>query len=119
MYPPIYTTCLAVAAVKNIFSDPIRLYPFGEAPQGTVLPYATWSTYNGQPEHMLAEVPDTDKWNSQVDVFDKTAAGVRAAAKVLRDAIEPYADITFRGESKDPQTKDYRYTFDVDWQVIR
>ena len=41
-------------------------------------------------------------------------------ALALRDAIEPVAYITaWLGESIDPDTKNNRFSFQVDWIVLR
>ncbi|MCY1313369.1 hypothetical protein D9M70_638860 [compost metagenome] len=56
----------------------------------------------------------------QIDIYADSAASARTAAKTLRDAIEPHAHITrWGGESRDPETKNYRVSFDVDWWTPR
>ena len=41
-------------------------------------------------------------------------------SRALRDAVEPVAHIVaWRGESRDVDTRLYRYSFDVDWLVNR
>lgn len=123
MYPPIFAVCAADSAVTAVLGfSPVRLYPFGEAEERPLLdePYATWQIVGGEPENTLACPPDVDGFTVQVDVWAKTAADSRQAAKVLRDAIEPHAHIVaWRGESRDLQTRNYRYSFDVDWFVYR
>ena len=121
MYPPIFATCAASASVKALIgSNPVRLYPFGMAPQGVTLPYVVWQSIYGQPENYINQVPDCDKYSLQVDVYANTESSCRAVAMALRDAIEPVAHITnWRGESTDPETLHKRYSFDVDWFVKR
>lgn len=121
MYPPIFATCAASAAVKAALgTNPVRLYPFGEAPQDVALPYAVWQTIGGAPENYLGETPDIDSFSLQVDVYGETPTSTRAAAEALRDAIEPVAHITaWRGESTDSGTKRKRFSFDVEWHVNR
>ena len=68
----------------------------------------------------LACRPDVDRATIQVDVWAKTASSARSVAEALRDAIELDCYITaWRGESRDPETKNYRFSFDCDWIVER
>ncbi|QQE90486.1 DUF3168 domain-containing protein [Azotobacter chroococcum] len=121
MFPPIFTVAAAAPAVTALLgSNPTRLYPFGEAPQGVVYPYVVWQTITGSPEKYLAGRPDMDGYTLQVDVYADTGSSARAVAAALRDAIELQAYVTrWGGESVDPETKRYRISFDVDWYVAR
>lgn len=121
MYPPIFETCAADADVQtNLGTSPCRLYPFGEAPAGVSKPYAVWQMITGTPENYLNQIPDMDTYSLQVDVYGDDVSEVRDAAQALRDAIEPYAHIiAWRSEARDPDTRNYRYSFDVDWFVDR
>ncbi|MCY1278010.1 hypothetical protein D9M70_267270 [compost metagenome] len=121
MFPPIFQVCSASAAVKAVLgSSPVRLYPFGEAPQDVQRPYAVWQIAGGAPENYLGDRPDIDSFTTQIDVFAATATSARDVAKALRDAVEPVAYVAgWRGESRDPDTKNYRYSFDVDWLTPR
>jgi len=61
-----------------------------------------------------------DNWIVQVDVYADTAASARSVAQALRDAFEGKAYITdWRGESRSPDTLNYRYGFDVSWHKPR
>jgi len=121
MYPPLFDVANASSAVKALIgSSPVRLWPFGEAIQGAALPYVVWQSIGGRPENYITNVPDIDNFNLQVDIYGATAASVRAVAQELRDVIEPVAHITsWRGERKDFETSNYRFTFDVSWFVKR
>ncbi|WP_443690418.1 tail completion protein gp17 [Pseudomonas sp.] len=121
MFAPIFAVCAADAGVTALLgTSPTRLYPFGEAPQDTVNPYAVWQMITGSPENYLAGRPDVDDFTLQVDAYAPTGSQVRAIAAAIRDAIELQAYIIrWGGESRDPQTKTYRYSFDVDWLVPR
>ncbi|HBO3174931.1 DUF3168 domain-containing protein [Pseudomonas aeruginosa] len=121
MFPPIFEVCAASGAVTALIgTNPVRMYPFGQAPQGVVYPYAVWQLVTGIPENYLGDLPDADSYTVQIDVYADTGAAARNVAKALRDAIEPVAYVTsWRGESIDPETKRYRYSFDVDWIVQR
>lgn len=121
MYPPIFATCAANATVQaRLGASPCRLYPAGEAPIGVTTPYAVWTSIGGLPENNLSTTPDIDQWSLQVDVYADDLTDARNAAEALRDAIEPNAHITsWSGESRDPETRRYRFSFDVDWYVNR
>lgn len=121
MHPPIFKTCAADAAVQaELGVNPTRLYPFGEAPEGVVYPYAVWQSIGGAPENYLGDPPDIDRFALQLDVYADTAESARAVGKALRDAIELHAHITrWGGERKDAATGRYRLSFDVDWWAHR
>ena len=121
MYPNIFSTCAQNAGVQAVFgTNPTRFYPFGEAPQGTALPYAVFQVVTGSPENYVDCAPDIDTWSIQIDVYDDTVSGCRDAAEALRDAIEPVAHIVgWRGEERDSETRRYRFSFDVDWWESR
>ncbi|MGN7442243.1 DUF3168 domain-containing protein [Pseudomonas lactis] len=121
MFAPINAVCALDAGVIAVLgSAPQRLYPFGDAPQDVPKPYAVWQTIGGDPENYLAGRPDMDGYTLQVDVYATAGKDARAVAKAIRDAIELNAYIIrWGGESRDPATKNYRYSFDVSWLVPR
>jgi hypothetical protein len=98
----------------------LKLYPFGEAPEGVTKPYAVWQTIGGNPENYLAGRPDTDGYTLQVDVYAKSGSGARTVADAISHAIELQAYVVrWGGETRDPETTLYRSSFDVDWLVQR
>lgn len=123
MFPPIFPVVDASAACRALLraaGGPTRFYQFGLAPQNVVKPYAVWQRAFGAPENYLGNVPDVDSFTLQVDVYASSADSARAVALTLRDAIEPVAHITaWLGESVDPDTKNNRFSFQVDWWVPR
>lgn len=121
MYPPVFTLIKSDAGVQSKFgTSPVRVFPFGSAPDGVGLPYAVWQVVSGDPENYITNAPDMDSFLTQIDIYASTATTARDAAKALRDAIEPHAHIVaWRGEQKDPQTKHYRYSFDVKFLTAR
>lgn len=121
MFAPINAVCALDAGVIALLgSAPQRLYAFGDAAQDVIKPYAVWQTYGGDPENYLAGRPDADGYSLQVDVYAESGKDARAVAKALRDAIELHCNITrWGGDGRDPVTKNYRYSFDVNWIVLR
>ena len=121
MIAPIFSVCAASASVTALLgSSPLRIYPFGLKDDDVIYPYAVWQNIGGAPEMYLDTLPDYDTFNIQVDIYADTVTASTAVAKALRDAIEPHAYITRWGDQvRDPDTKRYRYSFDVDWIVKR
>lgn len=121
MFPPIFAVAAADPAVTAVLgSSPVRLWPFGSAPQDSPKPYATWQTVTGSPENYLNQRPDLDAYMLQVDCWAASPTEARNVAKALRDAIEPHAYITrWNGEMRDSETGSYRVSFDCDWLVPR
>lgn len=121
MYPPIFSVCAADPAVVALLGPaPIRLSQFGEAKQGVAKPYAVWQIISGAPENYLNQRPDMDLFTVQVDVYGQDPDSTRDTAAALRYAIEGVAHVvSYGGEGRDPDTKNYRYSFTVDWWVKR
>nr|WP_236165701.1 DUF3168 domain-containing protein [Pseudomonas fulva] len=122
MTPPIFQACAASAAVTALLGSgaDLRLYSFGEAPQGVAKPYAVWQLIGGRPDNYLAGRPDVDSTRMQVDVYGATSTSARQVRDAIREAIELRSYITrWSGEGRDPITKNYRVSFDVDWIVPR
>jgi hypothetical protein len=118
---PIFAVCAADVGVRALLGiTPHRLYPFGEAPEGVIKPYAVWQLVTGSPENYLAGRPDLDGFTLQVDVYAVTATSARAVTDAIAHAIELNAYVVrWGGESKDTATNLYRSSFDVDWLVPR
>lgn len=121
MYPPIFAIVSVDEGVQSkLGTSPVRVYPFGEAPDNVELPYAVWQTITGSPENYVSNAPDLDLFVLQIDVYGETGSEVREAAEALRDVIELSAHIVaWRGESRDTESKHFRYSFDVDFFVNR
>lgn len=121
MYPPLHATCAADSSVQSLLgSDLLRLYPFGEARQNEVYPYAVWQIVGGQPENYLGDRPDVDSFSTQVDVYAKTWRSARDVKDALVAAMEGAAHVTaWNGETRDPETGSYRISFTVDWITNR
>lgn len=103
-----------------IGSNPVRFFPFGEAPQNVAYPYVTYAVINGIPANSLDCVPDIDNLPTQVDVWAKTAESAESVATAIRDAIEPTTSMTnIRNMGRDPDTKSYRITLEFDFWTYR
>lgn len=124
MFPPVYPAVAASPACVALLKSgtgPVRFYQFGfNEDQPQTFPYAVWQRTGGAPENYLGQTPGIDSFSVQIDVYAKSADQARTVAAALRDALEPVAHITtWLGESRDPDTKNYRFTFLMDWWTPR
>lgn len=121
MLPQFLPVLKATAAVTTLLgANPLRVYGFGRARQNEPLPYVVFQIATGQPENYLGQAPDIDSMTMQFDVYATTSDGALNVAEALRDALEPIAYVTaWRGDSRDPDTQHYRYSFDVDFLTSR
>lgn len=117
MLPPIFAVCAATPAVTALLgTTPVRLFPFGEAPQGAAKPYALWQVITGSPENYLADRPDMDGWTLQIDVYADTGVAATNVATAIRHAIETRANVVrYGGTNRDRETRDFHVSFDVSW----
>lgn len=121
MYPPIYRLVRDDLAVQAVLGVNPRVYPFGQAPQYPVLPYAVWQVIYGSPENYLNDKPNTDSFGIQVDVYASTVDEVRGCAQAIRNAIESESHVvSWRGEQREGEdTKLYRLGFDAEFWTAR
>lgn len=125
MFPLVFPLLANASAVTAIIGlNPVRAYPFGDAPQGVVAPYVTWQEIAGVPENNLSGTPPADRYVIDVNCWgDGTPAGraqVTALAQAVRDAIEPHAHMTATPRrSKDQTTGKYRVWMQFDFWHLR
>lgn len=121
MYPPLFAVLKDNTAVSALLGgDPYRVFVPGEAPEGIKLAYLTWQTIGGVPENYLGDKPDVDNFVTQLDAYAKTLTEARAVAKAVRDAVEAVAYVTqWLGENREPDTRLFRVSFQVDWITDR
>lgn len=121
MYPSLFSIVSSDVTVRSVFgTNPVRVFPFGGAPEESNMVYAVWQTYGGTPENYIGTTPDIDAFLVQVDVYADNATSARNGAEALRDALQGYAHIvSWRGESKDRDTQRYRYSFDINFLTAR
>lgn len=119
--PPIFMLCAADPGVTALLgTNPVRVFMFGMAPQNVQKPYAVWQVVSGSPENYLAGRPDTERHALQIDVYADSASVARSALSAIEHAIELDCYITrYGGESRDPETMNYRSSMDVDWHTYR
>ncbi|NIG13018.1 DUF3168 domain-containing protein [Pantoea sp. Al-1710] len=118
---PVFETLFKSADLLALLGPTVmRLYEFGNKPVVPTYPYATYQNYAGDAQQFLGNLPDVDSYSIQFDIYSKDASSLRSIALAMRDAIEPHAYITRWGmQGIDDDSKCYRYSFDVDWMVLR
>lgn len=122
MTAPVYSLALASPDVVSLISKGgrLKLYLFGEAPQGVVAPYVVWQMVGGSPENRLAGIPDMDNYTIQIDVYAENATDARQIKNALRDAYEPHAYVvSYNFEAREPDTRLYRYSFTIEFMTPR
>ena len=97
MNAPIFEIAVASSAVRALLGtgsvgDPLRLYSFGDAPQGVALPYAVWRNISGEPFNHLHSRPTQDAFNLQIDIYgaDRETVRQREVAVDL-DVLQDFA----------------------------
>lgn len=119
---PIFAVCKQDATVKSLLEDDgvLRLFMFGLAPQDVKKPYAVWQVVSGSPENYLHCRPTWEQHALQIDVYADSATEARTISAAIEKAIELDCYITgYNAESRDPETKNYRSGFDVNWITYR
>lgn len=121
MIPPLFEILNASVPVKLILGNkPLRVFPWGQAPQNVTIPYATYGVFNGNPENSLGEVPSIDRLGTQVDVWAKDTDSLLACSVAIRNAIEPHAHmISVDNFDRSPETGLYRCRMDFDFFTAR
>lgn len=118
MLPPIFDILTGDAQVSGIVGD--RVYPHDAAPQDVARPYVTWFVVAGPPENVLDGPPPVDKFTLQIDCWNQASQGVLDLAAAVRNALEPHCHITNQLQNRrDPETRLYRYGFELDYFLSR
>lgn len=121
MTPPIFTAISNNAAVTNLLgTNPVRFFMFGMAPDNVQYPYAVWQVVSGSPENYLNNRPQIENHVIQIDVYSNSAATSRDILSKIECALEDKCHVVrYGGESRDPETKNYNSSMDVEWWVNR
>jgi hypothetical protein len=121
MTPPIFTLLAAAPAVTALVGvSPVRIFPGGIAPEGTVLPYATWQIVSLQPENYLADRPDMEQTRVQLDCWGATQAQAMQLYNAAIAALELDAyQVSFNDDSQDAETLNWRQSADFEFWVDR
>lgn len=114
---PIFNILKNVPAVTALLgTDPVRIYPWGRAPQNPTKPYAVYAVYNAIPENYLGQRPDIDNKGTQINVYGDTSDSVDACFKAIRDALEDHAHMTaFSSPDREAETNLYSCRLEFDF----
>lgn len=98
-------------------SNPVRIFPFGEAPEKTQAPYVTYFVVPaGTTENTLDCGPEMDRIPTQVDVWHKSAKECLELATLIRIKLQAHGVLTrFGGEEREPNTQLYRLMMEFDF----
>lgn len=117
---PLFNILKQSTPVKLLLgSNPLRVYPWGEAPDKPRKPYAVYGTYNGIPENYLGNLPDIDNNGVQIDIYAETSESCMNCFKAIRNALELTNHMTsYSTPARDSVTENYnaRLEFDL-WEA--
>jgi hypothetical protein len=122
---PIFTLAAASSAVKALIgSNPMRFWPFREAPQpgqpGYGLPYGVHQLAYGSPTAYLGTLPDSDLVGIQVDAYASKASEADELMRALRDSVESRGYVVaYTGEDRESSTGLFRSGFTVEFWADR
>lgn len=122
MLPPVFSLLSNSPACTALLGSgqACRVYPFGEAPADVARPYVTWYVVTGSAHNTLADAPAADAMTVQVDCWGDTLASAKASAIAVRDALERMGSVAgYNPNDRDPETKRYRLSFDIEFQLKR
>lgn len=120
--PPIFKLCNNCPAVVNLLKDNgvLRVFEFGQAPQDVAKPYVVWQEISGGHEPSLDLRPCNENHFIQVDCYAETASEAKDIKNVIELALETHAlTTTYRGNSKESETKLFRTTLDFEFLTTR
>jgi len=121
MNPNIFSILNASTTVKAIFgSNPLRVYPWGMAPENCEKPYATYLVFSGSPANTLGENPTVDNLGTQIDVWAENGSAAVSGAEAIRDALQSTGYmLSFAFEPPDEDTNLYRQRMDFNFFEAR
>lgn len=92
MNPNLFPLLNASPTVKSLLGEnPLRVYPYGKAPDEVLKPYAVYSVYNANPENYLDCTPDIDNKGTQISIYAETSSDLESCYNAVRDVLEPHA----------------------------
>lgn len=116
--PPVFTILAATSAVTAIVgTNPVRVFPAGDIPQGQLLPAVAWQGIGGLPYNLLSDRPPADHQRVQIDCWAHEFGVADNLANEVRYALELSGYlVSLNGSDYDPETKRFRVSFD--WNFI-
>lgn len=117
MNPDLFQILDSNTQVKLLLgANPLRMFPWGRAPQNVRKPYGVYAVYNGLPENYLGNLPDIDNKGTQINIYAENADSLEAVYLAVRNALEPHAHMTnFSTPALDDITDLYSGTMEFDF----
>lgn len=121
MNPDLFPLLNASAPVKLLMgANPLRVWPWGQAPDNPKKPYAVYEVYNANPENYLDQVPDIDNKGTQINIYADSAASLEACYLAIRNTLEPHAHMTsFATPALDEETELFSCRMEFDFWDAR
>lgn len=95
MNPTLFTLLKDDPTIQALFgTDPVRIFPWGRAPQKAQLPYAVYSVYNATTQNYTDRVPDIDAKGTQINIYAANANVLQSCFEAVRDVLEPHGHMT-------------------------
>lgn len=89
-----------------------------QADENAAAPYAVWTIVSGIPENQISGAPETDNARIQFDFYSLSQSQSRQMCGLAQAAIEDLnaANVIFGPvESRETDTKLWRWNFDISW----
>lgn len=92
-----------------------------QAIEGAVAPYVVWTIVSTVPENQISGAPETDNARIQVDTYSLSQSQSRQMCDLAQAAIEATSANVIFGptETREDETKFWRWSFDSSWWTSR
>ena len=120
MIPPIFATLSVDATVTAIIGagNDCRCYPFDYVPQGSAVPYVSWTTVSGEMVNKLTVGTFIDRLNARVDCWSNDAEQSLELAEAVRTALETVGYMVADNTAdRDEKTRLVRYSMNFEFFV--
>ncbi len=120
--PSVFAIVASSSACTQLLGTPpsMRFYPFGEAPQQTSAPYATWQMPSETPANYLGQVPDMDEQRIQIDLWATTQTKADQLKEAIRAAVQVHAQETNSAQRpRDATTRMFGYMMEFQFFTPR
>lgn len=98
----------------------LRVFKFGNAPQGAKKPYLIYSTVSGSPYNSIGDKPTLEAERVQIDIYARDSRQAREIAQKVELALEEFCYVvSYNGDSYEGDTKLFRVSFDVEFHNRR
>lgn len=107
---PAVVALLKPASVMRVFRDEV---PETQPQPATGPPAVVYRMVSGTPLHKLDCAPTIDNLRLQFDVWATTWPAADAVFAAVRDTLELHGNVTYNFTERDPDTRNWRVSFDM------